>query len=189
MKFWSSLILSVSILLSVSCGKEDRPVIDLETEQFTSFQMTFNPLGGGPQIIFGSEDLGDLGIAMAASSGPLQVNTTYDARLVLFNRKVEPGKNLTESVKMDGANYQLYVEIDPDNVFQTISYEDMDDNGNPIGLNMTFETSERFTVGNLRFILKRGVDKSAAYLPGQPVPFSVGGESLIDVNFEVIVQE
>ena len=189
MRFLSSIIISFLILLLISCRKETTSNINLENEEFTNFQMTFNPIGGGPQIIYGSEDLGNLGIAQAASSGPLRTNTTYDARLVLFNRKVTPNKNLTESVRNEGINYQLYVETKPDNIFQTIEYLDMDDNGHPLGLNMSFKTSERFSIGNLRFILKKGVDKSLEYIPKNPVPAAAGGGTLIDVNFELVLQE
>ena len=188
MRFLRLLIISLSILGFFSCGKEDRPIIDLESEIFTSFQMTFNPIGGGDVVIYGSEDLGDVGIAMAAGSGPLMVNTTYDARLVLFNRKVTPNKNLTSSVQDEGTNYQVYAVVNPDNVFQAITYEDMDSNGNPLGFNMTFQTSEQFTIGNLGFTLKRGIDKSVPYVLGNTIPSQVGGEELIDVVFDVIVQ-
>ncbi len=188
MRFLRLLIISLSILGFFSCGKEDRPIIDLGNEIFTSFQMTFNPLGGGNVVIYGSEDLGDIGVPMAAASGTLMVNTTYDARLVLFNRKVTPNKNLTSSVQDEGTNYQVYAMVNPDNVFQSITYNDMDSNGNPLGFNMTFTTSERFTTGNLRFTLKRGVDKSVPYILGKAIPSQVGGEELIDVVFDVKVQ-
>ncbi|MEM6321302.1 MAG: hypothetical protein AAF960_26830, partial [Bacteroidota bacterium] len=144
--------------------------------------------GGGDQVVFGSEDLGDLGIARAQASGPLMAGTLYDARVVIFNRKVEPGKNLTAAIREAGNDYQLFVVAEPDNIFQNIDYEDMDDNGNPLGLNMSFETSDRFVAGQIRFVLKRNPNKSELFTPGMSIPNSVGGEDLIDVSMEVIVQ-
>jgi hypothetical protein len=185
-----SHIFIIGLLISLAaCSKDDSsPLYDLEQENFTNFQMNFNPVGGGDFIVFGFEDLGNIGIPKAAANGALKTNTIYDARALFFNRSVLPNKNLTESIKETGTDYQLFVSYSPDNVFQTIEYEDLDQNGKPLGLNISFETNERFVSGNLRFQLIRNPDKSVAYTLGNPAPSNIGGEVLIDANFEVIVQ-
>lgn len=190
MKYLTFILSFGALLFILCCGKEGSASrIDLDDEKFTNFQITFNPVGGGDQIIFGYENIENVGVQQAAASGPLQVKTLYDARVVLFNRSVEPNKNLTESVIESGVDYQLYPIVQPDNIFQNIEYADMDDNGNPIGMNMSFETSERFVVGNLGFVLLRRGDKSARYIPGQELPVGIGGEVLVEANFEVVIRE
>lgn len=195
MKFTPIYIFVCSILVlgSISCKKDGRndELIDLEQETFTSLQATFFPAGGGGnQIIMAYEDAtdGSSAVPTAASSGPLAVDTEYEMKVLLFNRAADPAKNLTTNVVDMGSDYQLYVTATPSNLFQSVEYLDLDANGQPIGLNMRFKTSERFSTGSVKVSFRKNPDKSIMVTAGNTVDNAVGGENLIDATFQVVVQ-
>lgn len=186
-------VLSILILGSMSCKKDggDEARIDLEQETFTSLQASFFPAGGGGnQIIMAYEDAtdGSAAVPTSASSGPLAMDTEYEMKILLFNRIADPAKNLTTSVVDMGADYQLYVTATPSSLFQSVEYLDLDANGQPVGLNMRFKTSERFSTGSVKVSFRKNPDKSIMVTAGNTVDNAVGGEVLIDATFQVVVQ-
>ena len=192
MKYAYSLLFSLSILLSVSCGKEATPEIDLLDEPVTTLNLTFKPIDSGESVvIFSFEDLGNTsGVPASVSSDPLKTNTTYEVKADIVSRTRSAGsfKILTGAIDRAGTDYQLFMDVSPDNVFQDIAYTDMDSQGNPIGIETTVLTSERFTTGTLKVSLVQNPDKSVMYTIGNNVPNNTGGTVKLEAVFDLIIQ-
>ncbi len=192
MKYAYSLLFSLSILLTLSCGKESAPEIDLLDEPITTLNLTFSPINSSEAVvIFAYEDLGNTSGAPASiSSEPLAINTAYEVTAAIVSRGRSAGsfKILTGAIERAGTDYQLFIDVSPDNVFQEIAYTDMDDQGNPIGIQTTVLASERFTIGSLRVTLVQNPDKSVSYTIGDKVPTNAGGMVELEAVFDVIIQ-
>ena len=181
--------LSVLLVISTSCGKEDRPITELEEETITNLTLTFSPNDGNSVAIFSYEDLGaESGLPPTISSEFLSTNTTYEMKVELLTRKTNPIKILTGKIRDEGVDYQVFMQVSPDNVFQTFEYTDQDMNGQPIGLNSNMVTSERFTSGTLKVSLIKNPDKSVPYIVGENLPVGIGGEKIIEATFDVVIQ-
>ncbi len=189
MKFSTVLFLSFITLLSIGCGKEDAPTVDVRDEIITNLSLTFTPTDGSSVIIFAFEDLGNTsGLPPTQSSEPLAANTTYEIKAEFLTRANNATKILTGKIRDAGDAYQVFMSLSPDNVFQTFEYTDMDANAQPIGLTSEATTSERFTTGSLRITLIENPDKSLGYTIGDGVPSGVGGSVELDVTFDMIIQ-
>lgn len=192
MKYAYSLLFSLSILLAISCGKEAAPEIDLLDEPVTTLNLTFKPVDSGESVvIFSFEDLGNAsGSPASISSEPLTRNTAYEVTAAIVSRGRSAGsfKILTGTIERAGTDYQLFMDISPDNVFQNIAYNDMDSQGNPIGIQTTILTSERFTTGSLKVTLIQNPDKSVSYTIGDSVPTTTGATTELEAVFDVIIQ-
>lgn len=177
------------ILLSIGCGKEEAPTVDIRDESVTNLSLTFSPTDGSGVKIFAFEDLGDIsGLPPTKSSEPLAANTTYEIKAEFLSRAVNPAKILTGKIVEAGDAYQVFLSLSPDNVFQSFDYNDMDANAQPIGIQTIATTSERFTTGSLRVTLIENPDKSLGYTIGDGVPSGIGGAVELDVTFDIVVQ-
>jgi|GEM_PF-842686 len=189
MKFNIGLLLVVIGLFLVGCGKDEPPAVDVRDETVTNLSLTFTPTDGSSVAIFAFEDLGDTsGLPPAQSSEPLAANTTYEIKAEFLTRNTSPVKILSGKIRDAGEDYQIFMSLSPDNVFQSFEYTDMDVNAQPIGLTTKATTSERFTTGSLRITLIENPDKSLGYLIGDGVPSGVGGTVELDVTFDMIIQ-
>ena len=184
--FW---LFSLVIILSIGCNKEEEPTIRLEDEAITNLNLTFSPTDGSSVVVFSFEDLGDAsGLPSTVSSNPLEMGKEYEIKADLVSRETSPIKILTGKIRDAGTDYQLFMSVTPDNVFQSLEYTDMDSNGKPIGINVRGTTSDRFTTGLMKVTLIRNPDKSIIYEIGEGVPSGIGGVVEIEATFDVIIQ-
>jgi len=184
--FW---LFSFLVFVSIGCGKEESPTIRLEDETITNLNLTFSPMNGSSVVVFSFEDLGnESGLPSTVSSSPLEIDTEYEIKAEVVTRLPGPLKILTGRIVDEGTDYQLFMSVTPDNVFQSFEYTDVDSNGQPIGINVRGTTSERFTAGLLRGTLIRNPDKSILYNIGEGVPSGIGGEVEIEAAFDIIIQ-
>lgn len=170
-------------LLTVSCKKDD-PEIPNEEELITTLiytlishdmsdtvEMRFQDLdgeGGNPPIIMG---------------GTLMANTMYHGDLQLLN-EIE-GEDITEEVEMEAEEHQFFFQV-MNGLDAAITYDDMDMDGNPIGLKSNLNANSVST-GELTIILKHEPDKNATGVSDGDIT-NAGGETDIEVNFDVDIQ-
>jgi len=131
------------------------------------------------------EDLdGDGGAAPTITAGTLAANTTYTGTIVLLNESASPVDNITEEVEEEGVDHQFFFQSTVAGI--SVSYNDRDDNGNPIGLSNTLTTGDAAS-GAMTITLRHEPDKMATGVSGGDIS-NAGGETDIEVTFTIAVQ-
>ena len=176
-------LLFLAVLGFSSCEKED-PIIPNEEELITTMTYTLTPVGGGDVVTFYFQDLdGDGGNDPIITNGVLKANSNYIGALQLLNETETPAGDISAEVEEEGESHQFFFIVDGNAISNTkISYTDEDANGNPIGLETTFSTTNA-SIGTLSIVLK--------HLPLKPNDGSLadaGGETDIQITFDVVIQ-
>lgn len=165
----------------ISCNTED-PVIPNEDELITTVTYTLTPLGGGDAVVFSFKDLdGDGSNAPVIVNGILNANTSYAGVLSILNETETPPEDIGEEVENEADEHQFFY-IPEAALNTTITYDDTDSNGNPLGILTAIETGDAST-GELVITLKHKPNK-----PNNGTLVDAGGVTDIQVFFTVTVQ-
>lgn len=168
-----------------SCSKDEDPEIPNEEEVITTVNYTLTPVGSGAPVTFTFRDLdGDGGDAPVITSGVLAANTTYTGSLELLNEQESPAEDITEEIKEEDEEHQFFFSNTATDV--TVTYQDQDADGNPVGLE-TELTTVGATTGEMTIILRHEPNKSASGVAGGIID-NAGGETDIEVTFDLDVQ-
>lgn len=134
----------------------------------------------------------------------LTEGVVYDASLGFLNEAEEPAEDITPEILDEAEEHQVFVfgnavegpgtDANPD-ALVLHEYNDMDDNGLPIGLENTFE-AVMMGSGELTIVLRHQPeeDGQAVKVEGQAADLAaeglaaVGGASDIEVTFPVMVE-
>ncbi|MDX2003137.1 MAG: hypothetical protein SFW35_11930 [Chitinophagales bacterium] len=110
----------------------------------------------------------------------LAPSKTYVASIVLLDESKTPADSISNEVREEGTDHQFFFTISGVNV--TTSYEDVDDNGNPLGLESRWKTN---TVGNgtAQIVLKHQPGVKAAAPGDQSL-----GDTDIELNFPLVIE-
>jgi hypothetical protein len=142
MKTIKSILLLAFIGLSfVACSDDDNaPAPVNEEETITTMRITLVPAGGGTSIILETQDLDGDGPNEPdpTVSGNLTANTTYTGSIVFLNETESPAEDITEEVEEEDDEHQVFYI--PSGSISSITYNDQDGDGNPLGLAFTLET-------------------------------------------------
>ena len=189
MKKMKSFLAPIAILavLLPACKKDEpvEPEIPNEEEVITTLIYTLTPVGGGDAVVFSFEDLdGDGGDDPVIVNGTLSENTSYNAELELLNETEMPADDITLEIVEEAEEHQFFFDSDATGV--TIAYDDMDSDGNPIGLATIFSTTDAGT-GELTIVLRHEPNKSASGVSDGDIT-NAGGETDIEVSFDLNVE-
>lgn len=180
-----------SLLFLTSCEKDEPedPIIPNEEEVITTLNFTLTPDGGGAPVVLSFQDLdGDGGNAPTISEGTLDNNTIYNGSLELLNELEDPAEDITLEVAEEELEHQFFYET----LFPTelsdvnIAYNDLDEEGNPIGLSTVLTTGEMGS-GTITVTLRHEPNKDAAGVSSGDIA-NAGGETDIEVTFNVEIQ-
>lgn len=177
----------LSILCITSCKKDEPedPIIPNEEEVITTLNFTLTPDGGGAPVVFTFQDLdGDGGNPPVVTDGVLDVNSTYTGSLELLNELESPAEDITTEVQDEAEEHQFFFESSLSGI--NISYDDLDVNGNPIGLNTILNT-DGLASGTIIITLRHLPNKDAVGVSSGDIT-NAGGETDIEVVFNVEVQ-
>ncbi len=188
-KIIQSLILFLfPIVFFIACNDDEgnTPVTPEEVEGITSLFYTLIPQGSGSPAILSYRDLdGDGGDAPEITGGILSANETYTGTVELLNEMESPAVNISEAVEEMDEAYQFFFQSTVSGL--TIAYNDLDSDGNPIGLSSTLTTGAAGT-GTITIILRHQPNKNGEGVADGNIA-NAGGETDIEVTFEVEVQE
>lgn len=174
----------LSSVILVSCDK-DTPEIPLEPEVITTLNYTLTPTGGGSSITLSFRDLdGDGGNAPVIEGGVLAANQTYEGSLELLNETEAPIEDITEEIEEEDEEHQFFFQTNLSDL--TITYNDQDSMGNPVGLSSTLTTGDAAS-GTLTIILRHKPMKSADGVSSGDIT-NAQGETDIQVIFPIDVQ-
>ena len=179
-----TLVLFVATLFT-ACSEDDPEVVN-EEELITTLTATLRPSGGGTDIILKSVDLdGDGPDAPVISvSANLTVNTNYTGVLKVENETESPADDITIEVLEEDEEHQFF--FTPTNNIATVSYNDMDEDGNPIGVQFTLATTTAAS-GSLTITLRHEPMKTASGVRNGDIT-NAGGETDVQAVFPITVQ-
>jgi len=183
------LLLLSFVLVFVSCKKDDPlvptvPTIPNEEEVITTVNYTLTATNGDV-VLFSFKDVdGDGGNAPVIVNGELDTNTTYTGVVELLNETVSPADNITEEVKEEGDEHQVFYQFS--NADLSTTYTDTDANGKPIGV-ATQLITKGTTSSTLTITLRHTPDKSATGVADGAIA-NAGGETDIEVTFNLDVK-
>jgi hypothetical protein len=179
------LVMGVCSMLFITSCKKDDPIIENEEELITTLIYTLTPEAGGAPVVLSFQDLdGDGAITPIITGGTLAANTSYNGSLQLLNESVNPAEDITVEVQEEAEEHQFFFEITISGL--SITYDDLDDNGNPIGLLSKITTTGSGS-GTIKVTLRHEPNKTAAGVSTGDIT-SAGGETDIEVTFNVVVQ-
>ncbi|MBU2928903.1 type 1 periplasmic binding fold superfamily protein [Winogradskyella psychrotolerans] len=179
-KLLAVLFMSSIAFVSCSSDDDDHDDHDHEEELITTVLYTLTSPTGFVTIEF--QDLDGAGGADGTYdvSGPLSANTTYTGVIKLLNETEDPAEDITLEVEEEGDEHEFFYTPSISDI--TITKEDADVDGNPIGIETTFTTGEAGT-GTLTIELIHEPTK-----PNDGTSASAGGSTDVEVTFSIEVQ-
>tara|TARA_B100001287_G_scaffold195160_1_gene165116 strand:- start:191 stop:739 length:549 start_codon:yes stop_codon:yes gene_type:complete len=169
------------VFMFTSCTDDSDPVN--EEEVITTMTVTLTPDNGGTNVVLETRDLdGDTGEdpVVTVTGGPLTSGTIYSGSIVLLNETEDPAENVTEEIEEEDDEHQFFFVVGS-GLDVTTSYNDEDDNGNPVGLSFTL-TAGSASSGDFTVTLRHAPTK-----PNTGIN-DAGGETDIEETFPIIVQ-
>ncbi|TXF89037.1 type 1 periplasmic binding fold superfamily protein [Neolewinella aurantiaca] len=173
----------VLIIFANGCSDDDDPIIENEEEVITRVTWTLTPTDAANETVaFSFVDAdGDGGNApVITSTGTMAANATYDAVVSFANEDEEIDPEIME----EDEEHQVFYPVSS-GLNLTLSYEDMDSDGNPIGLLTSVSTGDAST-GSVQVILRHEPAKGSAATIDNPD--AAGGETDVEVTFDVSIQ-
>lgn len=157
----SALALPAVAVSLVACGDPGGQNGNIE-EVITTVTLSFAPTAGSPIIAVWHDADGDGGDAPTIDPINLVAGTSYTLTVTYENRLETPPEDITQEVRDEGQEHQLFFIGSAIDAALTHTYADMDSNGLPIGLTSTIAASTG--AGELTVILRHMPPVS-----GQPV--------------------
>jgi len=187
--------MAVALSMFSSCSDDDAPAEENEEEVIDLVTLTFTPDGGGSDVVVTATDPDGEGAQDLSPDGPisLETNTTYTLSITLENSA--EGENITEEVAEEDEEHMFFFEFSNDmfnsptgdgnfdNRADAVNYEDEDSNGEPLGLETTWETGGSSFGKTFRVILKHQPDIKSSTSTADD------GESDIDVTWTVNIED
>lgn len=181
-------IFSIAVIIALilnSCEKKD-PEIPNEEEVITTLKYILTPENGGMTKVLKFVDLdGDGGNAPVYSVDTLEANTTYTGTLELLNEQENPADTTTNEIRGENQQHQFFYRTS-DGLDLTVVYDDVDPDGNPVGLESKLTTGSASS-GKLTITLRHQPDKFASGVSDGDIT-NAGGETDIEVNFDVVIR-
>jgi len=182
-------IFALSMLVGsfIACSSDDdSPEIINEEEVITTMTITLTPAGGGADVIMQTRDTDGDGPQAPVVTDPvtLAANTTYTGSIVLLD-ELDPTdiEDITEEVEEEEDEHQFFFQAT--NSIATFAYNDMDGDGNPVGLSFTLTTGAAGT-GIITVTLIHEPMKDASGVSDGDIT-NAGGEEDISEPFNVVV--
>ena len=169
------------VFMFTSCTDDSDPVN--EEEVITTMTVTLTPDNGGTDVVLQTRDLDGEGgedPAVTVIGGPLTSGTTYSGSIVLLNETEDPAENVTEEIETEDDEHQFFFVVGS-SLDVTTSYDDEDDNGNPVGLRFKLNAGSP-SDGDFTVTLRHQPTK-----PNNGIS-DAGGSTDIEETFGIIVQ-
>jgi hypothetical protein len=179
---------AISVLAFASCSKSDPappPAVN-EEEFITTVTVT---LSNSDQVVtLKSKDLDGDGpnSPVVTVSETLLPNTTYTGTVKFLNEISNPVGDLTLEVEEEGTDHQVFFQAPT--TFGVFTYNDLDKNGKPIGLDFTFKTGTVVGKGTITVTLRHEPNKSASGVATGSIT-NAGGATDAEVTYPIEIKE
>lgn len=186
LKFLSNLFISTLILSSCSSDDDSSEPIN-EEEVITTLRATLVPTTGETVILTFRDLDGDGPDAPEVTvSSPLAENMTYTGSLSLLNETEIPAEDINEEIEEEDDEHQFFYQVSGGLDISNLTYLDFDGDGNPLGLNFSFETGA-VSSGTMSITLRHEPNKDAPGVSEGDIT-NAGGETDISVTFSVDIE-
>lgn len=174
------LILFITLGLISSCSDDDDPAPVNEDEVITTLSLTLTPEGGGSSITFISRDSdGDGPMDPIITDGfTLAASTQYTGTVTFLNELETPAENITLEVIEEDEEHQVFYSFTGTSG-STVTYNDMDSDGNPLGVSTIFNSGTASTGNSLTVVLRHEPTK-----PNDGTAADAGGETDFQATFD-----
>jgi hypothetical protein len=186
-RFKISVLTLLTVGMLASCSDDDNAIAPVnEEEVITTVTATFTPQAGGAAVVLTSRDLdGDGPQAPVVSvSGNFAAGAVYNGAVTFANEMVNPAEDITEEVHAEGDHHQIFYQ---QNGLGNFVYADQDEDGNPIGLAVTYTAAAAPTTGTLTLTLVHHPEKTAAGVADGNIA-NAGGSTDAQVSFPIVVE-
>jgi hypothetical protein len=178
------LILFLATGLFFSCSSDDdNPDPVNEEEIITTVNLVLTPVGNGDIVTFQSQDLDGDGPDAPVNSqiGSIIASTQYTASVQFLNELENPADNITLEVLEEDDEHQVFYSFTGTSG-STITYNDTDENGNPIGVSTNFSAGSASVNNTLTITLRHEPNKAASGVSTGDIS-NAGGETDVEVTF------
>lgn len=178
-------ILALVLISFSACNNDDDVTTPVnEEEVITTVIVTLT--GGSETITLQSKDLDGDGPnnPVVTVDGNLIAGTTYLGTTSFLNELANPIENITEEVEEEGVDHQIFYQLASS--LGTVTYDDVDSNGKPIGIDFTLVTGTASS-GNLTVTLRHLPNKSASGVASGDIT-NAGGSTDAAVSFPITVE-
>jgi hypothetical protein len=183
MKTSIPLLSIIALLFMTSCTDDDAVTIINEEELITTVELELtNSADATNVVLFKSVDIDGEGPddPVITITGTVNANSTYQGAVRFLNESIAPSENITEEVIEESNEHEVfYISSITD---LTITKTDVDVNGNPLGVFVTFQTGAIGT-GTLIVVLRHEPIK-----PNDNTLIGAGGETDVEVSFNFEVE-
>jgi len=198
-KIGTFLLLATFIFAACdTTGSTEDPPEENEEELITNITLTFTNMDDENDVVTArAQDPDGSGVEelQVLDDIELQTDVTYRLTFEILNGLETPPGDIGEEIEEEAEEHQIFFQFtenafsDPvgngnfDNTNDPVNYEDVDDDGNPVGLETTWTTSnETLTDGSFRIRLQHQPDiKSSTTTVND-------GDTDFDITFTLIIQ-
>lgn len=180
LNFFYLLLLLVPFVVT-SCADDDDPEIENEEELITDITLTFTPEGGGSDVTLTFADAdGEGGNAPVITGGTLAANTNYDVVASFSN----PEELIDTELLEEDDEHQVFYVVSS-GLDATFTYDDMDGDGNPLGLKTKAVTGAAGS-GTVTLVLRHEPTKGPSITIDNLA--AAGGSTDAEVVYPVTIQ-
>ncbi|WP_179345102.1 type 1 periplasmic binding fold superfamily protein [Winogradskyella ursingii] len=188
-KYLFITLLTSTLFVACSSDDDNPPPVN-EEEVITTMTITLTPQGAGDTVTLQTRDLDGDGpnAPLVTVTGNLSLNTTYNGSVILLDESdPDDVENITEEVQEESDEHQFFYTLS--NNLGTVSYSDLDENNNPVGLLFSLQTvaSTTATEGLFTATLRHELNKDAEGVSNGNIA-NAGGETDISESFTVSIQ-
>ncbi|WP_127844173.1 type 1 periplasmic binding fold superfamily protein [Psychroflexus aestuariivivens] len=183
-----SLSLIAAITLN-SCSDDDsspEPIIEQEVITTINIELEDVDNPTNTATFLWSDSDGD-GLEDLVNVDNLTANTTYSGAITFLNELENPAEDITQEILAEDEEHQIFY-IPNTTLDLTTSYDDVDNVGNPVGLDFTLTTGDASNGVLTVFLIHEG-NKFAEGASEGVLTDGVGGETDIEVNFDVNIED
>lgn len=177
-----TLAILATLAAFTSCDDDD-PVEINEEEVITTVEVKLtNTADPNNEVTFKSVDNDGDGpnAPVQTVTGTLMANATYNGTVEFLNELESPVEDITEEVEEEGDEHEVFYTTTISDL--SVTKDDVDADGNPLGLMTTFQTGAAAT-GTMTVVLRHEPMK-----PNDGTLVNAGGETDVEVTFDVTVQ-
>jgi hypothetical protein len=187
MKLIKNIVILVYISsIFIACSNNEDPVIINEEEVITTVRATLVPQNGGTEVILESIDLDGNGpnAPTINVSGNFDPNTTYAGTLKILNETESPAGDITLEIIEEDEDHQFFFSFSND--VATVTYNDEDSNGDPVGVQFNLLTGTEGS-GGFTIILRHEPNKAAENVNTGDIT-NAGGATDVQVTFNIVIE-
>ncbi len=188
MKYMTIALIAVAAI--TGCKKDDEdpitpPPPTNEEELITTLRLHFHSANDVEHFHFDFTDLdGAGGNAPVILTDALSADSIYTVGIEVLDESGTTAEDITAEILAEDEAHQFFFQVN--GASATVSYNDADGNGDPVGLSTTWMIGAASS-GSIVVILRHEPDKSAPGVSTGDIT-NAGGETDLEVEFPLVIE-